>query len=105
MIYFFREGLKLFIKVEIEQQDRESVDFEEMVQKIVKVEVKAGLRSSTMVQDLDIRCPKDHNPFNSITSKVQTQETTAKDSYPKEFKVKKVTLTLSRVVEASKLSE
>ena len=31
MICYFREGLKPSIKVEIEQQDRESIDFEEMV--------------------------------------------------------------------------
>ena len=35
MIYYFREGLKPFIKVEMEQQDRESMDFEEMVQRAV----------------------------------------------------------------------
>ena len=49
MICYFREDLKLSIKVKIEQQDWESVNFEEIVQKAVNVEVKAGLRSSTMV--------------------------------------------------------
>ena len=56
MIYYFREDLKPSIKVEIEQQDRESVNFEEMVQKAVNVEVKAGLRSTIIVRDLDIHC-------------------------------------------------
>ena len=31
MIYYFREGLKLSIKVEIEQQDQTSTSFKEMV--------------------------------------------------------------------------
>ena len=57
MICYFREGLKPSIKVEIEQQDREAIDFEEMVQKAVNAEAKAGLRSSAMVQDSDIHCP------------------------------------------------
>ena len=42
--------------VEMEQQDRESINFEEIVQKAVNVKAKAGLRSSTMVWDLDICC-------------------------------------------------
>ena len=72
MICYFRESLKLSIKVKIEQQDRESMDFEEMVQKAINAEARAGLRSSTMVQDSDIRCPKDHRPSNSTIAKVQT---------------------------------
>ena len=31
MICYFRKDFKSFIKIEIEQQDRESVNFEEMV--------------------------------------------------------------------------
>ena len=57
MICYFREGLKPSIKVEIEQQDREAIDFEEIVQKVVNAEAKASLRSSAMVRDSDIRCP------------------------------------------------
>ena len=49
MIYYLQEGLKLFIKVEIEQQAQKSVNFEEMVQKAVNTEVKVGLRSSPMI--------------------------------------------------------
>ena len=48
------------------------MNFEEMVQKAVNAEVKAGLQSSTIVQDLDIRYPKGHCPSNSTASKVQT---------------------------------
>ena len=54
----------------MEQQDWESMDFEEMVQRAVNAEAKAGLRSSTMVRDSDIRCPKDHRPSNSTVAKV-----------------------------------
>ena len=101
MICYFREGLKPSIKVEMEQQDRESMDFEEMVQRAVNAETKAGLRSSSMVRDSDIRCPRGHRPSNSTATKVQTQET--KDSHPEEPKVKEVRPTPSRA-EASKTS-
>ena len=70
----------------MEQQDRESMDFEDMVERAVNAEAKASLRSSTMVRDLDIRCPRGHRPSNSIAAKVQTQGT--KDSHPEEPKVK-----------------
>ena len=70
MIYYFREGLKPSIKFDMEQQDRETMDFEEMVQRVVNAEAKAGLRSGAMVWDSDIRCPQGHCPFNSIALKV-----------------------------------
>ena len=64
----------------MEQQDRESMDFEEMVQRAVNAEAKAGLRSSTMVRELDARCPRGHRPSHNTSSKVQTQGSSHKDS-------------------------
>ena len=72
MICYFQDGLKLSIKIEMEQQDRESIDFKEIVQKVVNAESKAGLRSSTMVRDSDIHCSRGHRPSNNTASKVQT---------------------------------
>ena len=84
MICYFRESLKLFINVEMEQQDRDSIDFKEIVQKAVNAEAKAGLKSSTMVRESDARCSRDHRPFHNTFSKVQTQGTTTKEPYTKE---------------------
>ena len=86
----------------MEQQDRESMDFEEMVQKAVNAEAKAGLRSSTMVRNSDIRCPKGLRLSNSTTAKVQIQGT--KDSHPEEPKVKETRPAPSRA-EASEPSK
>ena len=105
MICYFREGLKPSIKVEMKQQDRKAIDFEEMVQRAVNVEAKASLRSSAMVRDSDIYCPQGHRPSNSTVSKVQTQGTTAKDSHQEEPKVKEVKSTSSRVAETSESLE
>ena len=104
MISYFRKGFKPSIKVKIEQQDWESIDFEEMVQKAVNAEAKAGLKSSTMVRNLDICYSRGHRLSNSTASKVQTQRTTAKDSHPEELKVKKTRLTPSWA-KASELSK
>ena len=72
MICYFRKGFKPSIRVKMEQHDREAIDFEEMVQRAVNAEAKAGLRSSAMVRDSDIRCPQGHRPSNNTASKVQT---------------------------------
>ena len=88
MICYFREGLKPSIKVEMEQQDRESMDFEEMVQRAVNAEAKAGLRSSTMVRESDAHCPKGHRPSHNTASKMQTQGTSAKEPRPEESRIK-----------------
>ena len=81
MICYFWEGFKPSIKVEMEQQDRESMNFEEMMQRAVNEETKAGLKSSIMVRDSDIHCPRGHRPSNSTASKVQAHGTTTKDSF------------------------
>ena len=105
MICYFREDFKSSIKVEIEQQDQISINFEEMVQRAINAKAKLGLKSSTMVRDLDIRCLRDHRLFNNTTSKVQTQETTAKDSQQEELRVKEIKSTLFWAAETSKLFE
>ena len=84
MICYFRESLKPFIKVEMEQQDRKSMDFEEIVQRAVNAKAKAGRRSSTMVRESDARCPKGRHPSHNTSSKVQTQGTTAKEPHTEE---------------------
>ena len=91
MICYFREDLKLFIKVEMEQQNRESMDFKEMVQRAVNTEAKAGLRSRTIIQESDICCLWGYRLSHNTSSKVQTQRTIAKkpcikESRPKEAK-------------------
>ena len=49
------------------------MDFEEMVQKTVNAEAKAGLRSSTMIRKLDARCPRGHRASHNTFLKLQTQ--------------------------------
>ena len=93
MICYFREGLKPFIKVEMEQQDLESMNFEKMVQIAVNAKAKAGLRSSTMVRELDARCPRGHHPSHNTSSKVHTQGTTAKEPRTEESRSKEAKLT------------
>ena len=89
MICYFREGFKPSIKIEIEQQDREFINFEKMVQRAVNAEAKAYLRSSTMVWKSDARYSRGHCPFHNTSSKIQTQGTTAKETRTKENKPKK----------------
>ena len=59
-----------------------------MVQRAVNAEAKAGLRSSAMVRDSDIRCPRGYCPSNSTASKVYTQGLSVKEPRPKESRSK-----------------
>ena len=88
IICYFQEGLKPSIKIEIKQQNRASTSFIEIVQRAVNPEVKAGLKSSTMVRDSDARCPRGHCPSHNTSSKVQTQRIAAKEPRAKEPKPK-----------------
>ena len=95
MIRYFWKSLKPSIKVEINQQDRASISFEEMVQKAVNTEAKTGLKSNIMVWNLDACCSRSHRLFHNTFSKVQTQG--SKDpSCPKETKIKNLKSALSR---------
>ena len=69
------------------------MNFKEMVQRAVNAEAKTGLRSSTMVQDLDICCPQGHRLSYNIFLKVLIQGTTTKEPRTKEFRPKKTKLT------------
>ena len=89
MIRYFWEGLKPSIKVEMEQQDRALTSFKEMLQRVVNAEAKAGLRSSIIVRNADSRCPRGHRPSQNTSTKVQTQDSTAKESKPEESRPKK----------------
>ena len=79
--------------------------FKEMVQWTVNAKAKVGLRSSSIVRDLDIRCPRGHRSSNSTASNVQTQRTTAKDSYPEEPKIKKAKSILFRAEASEPLEQ
>lgn len=63
----------------MEQQDWETINFNELIQKAINAEAKAAMKSSTMVRDLDICCPRDHLFSNNTFSTVQNQEIIAKD--------------------------
>ena len=61
------------------------------MQKAVNAEVKAGLRSSIMVQDSDAFCPRDHCLSHNTFSTVQTQgskdSSCSKEPKPKDLKL------------------
>lgn len=88
MIYYFREGLKLSIKIKIEQQNQESVSFKEMLQRAINIKAKTSLKYNIIIRDLDIRWSRNHGFSKTTVSKVQTQETTIKNPFPKKLKAK-----------------
>ena len=59
-----------------------------MVQKTINTKAKACLKSSIMVWDAESYCSRGHCPSQNTSTKVQTQDSTAKKSKPKEFRPK-----------------
>ena len=70
ILCYFQESLKLSIKVKIEKQDQALISFEELVQRAVNAEVKAGLRSSIIIRDSDAHYVKGHCPLYNNSSKM-----------------------------------
>ena len=62
------------------------MDFKKMMQRAVNAEAKVGLRSSTIIRNLDIYYFGGHRPSNNTTMKVKTQGITSKESKPKEYR-------------------
>ena len=94
MICYFWESLKPSIKVEMEQQNQESINFEEMVQRAVNMESKVGLRSSTMIRDSDTHFYRSYRLSYNTFLKVQTQGSNNSSRYA-EPKLKDPNLALS----------
>ena len=79
------------------------MNVEEIVQRVVNAEAKAGLRSTIIFRDLDICCFQGHYISNITASKVQIQKITAKDfSRPKEPKTKKIKSVCTNATKPSK---
>ena len=66
------------------------------MQRAINVEAKAGLKTSTIVWNLDVYCFKDQRPFYNTSLKMQIQETTVKEPCTKESRTKKIKLANSK---------
>lgn len=71
MIRFFREGLKPSIKAQMEQQGRELDSWEEMVEKAVDTEAKAGLQPASYIHEMDHHCPRGGHPVHTTTARAR----------------------------------
>ena len=68
MIWYFREGLRPSIRVEMEQRGRELDSFEELVEKAVDAEAKAALRPRSYARETDQHCLQGSRPSAAKTS-------------------------------------
>ena len=62
MIQFFQKSLKPFIRAQLDAQSWELDSWEEAVKKVVNVEAKALLQSSSNTRDMNSRCPQGNKP-------------------------------------------
>ena len=68
MIWYFQEGLRLLIRVKIEQRGWELDSFKELVKKAVEAEAKATLRPRSYARKTDWYCFRDSRPSAAKTS-------------------------------------
>lgn len=57
LIRFFQEGLKPSVKVQMEQRGRELDSWDELVEKAIDAEAKAGLQSPSILRETDQTLP------------------------------------------------
>ena len=62
MFQYFREGLRLSIRAQLDARGRDLDSWEEAVEKAVNAEAKAMLQSSASTRDMDSRCPRGNRP-------------------------------------------
>ena len=76
MIRYFREGLRAFIRVQLDVQGRELDSWEEAVEKTVNVEAKVLLQSASSTREIDQRCPRgNHLAYTNVAKlQVSTQD-------------------------------
>ena len=77
MIWYFQKGLRLSLRVEIEQCGWELDSFKEIVEKTVNIKAKAPFRPRSYACDINQHCFRDSRPSAAKTS---TQGQSMKDS-------------------------
>lgn len=76
IIWFFRENLKLLIKVEFKQHDREVDNFEKIAKKAVNAEAKTGLQPHSYTHETNKNCARSNC---LATAKFHAQGSSIKD--------------------------
>ena len=62
MIQYFREGLRLFVRAQLDAQDRDLDSWEEAVKKTINTEAKALLQSSASTCNMNSGCLQGNRP-------------------------------------------
>lgn len=73
MIRYFEEGLKLFIKVKMDQDATHLDIYKELVAKAVKTKTKVGMQPSLYIQETNLNCPWENQSAYATAHKVQTK--------------------------------
>ena len=73
MVRYFEDGLKPFMKAEMDQDATHLDDYEELVAKAVRAEAKADLQTSSYVRETDLQILRGNRSAHTTAHKVQTQ--------------------------------
>ena len=79
LIRFFREGLKPWIKAQIEQRGRKLDSWKQLIEKTIEAEAKAGLQPFFIFREMDQRCLQGNRPAHTTVAKSQASASSAWD--------------------------
>ena len=79
LIRFFWEGLKPLVKAQMEQRGWELDSWEQLIEKAIETEAKAGLQPSFILREMDQRCHQGNRPAHTTVAKSQASAFSAQD--------------------------
>ena len=78
-IWFFWKGLKPLVKAKMEQRRWELDSWEQLIEKAIEAEAKAGLQPSFILRKMDQLCPRGNRPAHTTVAKSQASASSAQD--------------------------
>lgn len=67
------------VKAQMEQRGRELDSWEQLIEKAIEAEAKAGLQHSFIFQEMDQHCPRGNRPAHTTVAKSQASVSSVRD--------------------------
>ena len=77
LIRYFREGLRPFIRAQLDARNRDLDSWDEVVEKAVDAEAKVSLQLHSRTREMDSKCPRDKRPSKATDENKSTQTLSA----------------------------
>lgn len=69
LIRYFRDGLRPSIRAQLDERDRDLDNWQEVIERAIDAEAKAGRQAPSLARESDARCPRGQRPIKSRDQK------------------------------------